>query len=199
MPMPVIATLTLAGLRVSELCDLNCEHVDLARREIRVLDVKTPAGMRRVDIHDDLQDELAAYKAARGTTWQPGAPAFLNARGRRWTRNAIARHVIAPVLEEANGRRAEAGVPGIRDEVTPHTLRYTCIASLFAAGADQEYVAGQVGHEDVSTTNRIYRYVLQRRQRGAIGRRRQLAMRESAAGIGRSEQTPPRNESAERG
>jgi integrase len=62
---PVIATLTLAGLRVSELCALNCEHVDLARRELRILDAKTPAGVRRVDIHDDLQEELAAYKAAR--------------------------------------------------------------------------------------------------------------------------------------
>jgi integrase len=46
---PVVATLTLAGLRVSELCALNCEHVDLARRELRVLDAKTPAGVRRVD------------------------------------------------------------------------------------------------------------------------------------------------------
>jgi integrase len=33
----------------------------------------------------------------------------------------------------------------IREEVTPHTLRYTYIASLFAAGADQEYVADQSG------------------------------------------------------
>src|SRR4051794_40962388 len=133
---------------------------------------------------------MGAYKAARGTTWRPGAPAFINARGKRWTRNAIAQHVIPPALEEANVRRARAGLPAIRDDVTPHTLRYTCIASLFAAGADQEYVAAQVGHEDVSTTNRIYRYVLQRRQRGEIGRRRQLAMHESAAGIGRSEQAP---------
>ena len=54
----VVATLTLAGLRVSELCALNCEHVDLARRELRVLDAKTPAGVRRVDIHDDLQENL---------------------------------------------------------------------------------------------------------------------------------------------
>ena len=189
---PVIATLTLAGLRVSELCDLNCEHVDLARREIRVLDAKTPAGVRRVDIHDDLQDELAAYKAARGATWQPGAPAFLNARRKRWTRNAIAQHVIPPALEEANGQRAKAELPMIRDDVTPHTLRYTCIASLFAAGADQEYVAAQVGHEDVTTTNRIYRYVLQRRRRGEIGRRRQLAMRESAADLGWRERAPGR-------
>ena len=189
---PVVATLTLAGLRVSELCALNCEHVDLARRELRVLDAKTPAGVRRVDIHDDLQDELAAYKAARGATWEPGEPAFLNARGKRWTRNAIAQHVIPPGLEEANRQRAKAGLPAIREEVTPHTLRYTCIASLFAAGADQEYVADQVGHEDVTTTNRIYRYVLQRRRRGEIGRRRQLAMHESAADVGRSEHLPTR-------
>ena len=112
---PVVATLTLAGLRVSELCALNCEHVDLARRELRVLDAKTPAGVRRVDIHDDLQDELAAYKAARGATWQPGEPAFLNARGKRWTRNAIAQHVIPPALEEANRQRAKAGLPAIRE------------------------------------------------------------------------------------
>jgi integrase len=189
---PVVATLTLAGLRVSELCALNCEHVDLARRELRVLDAKTPAGVRRVDIHDDLQDELAAYKAARGDAWQPGKPGFLNARGKRWTRNAIAQHVIPRALEEANRQRAKAGLPAIREAVTPHTLRYTCIASLFAAGADQEYVAAQVGHEDVSTTNRIYRYVLQRRQRGEIGRRRQLAMHESAADVGRFDSSPTR-------
>jgi integrase len=189
---PVVATLTLAGLRVSELCALNCEHVDLARRELRVLDAKTPAGVRRVDIHDDLQDELAAYKAARGATWEPGKPAFLNARGKRWTRHAIAQHVIPPSLAEANRQRAKAGLPEIREEVTPHTLRYTYIASLFAAGADQEYVADQVGHEDVTTTNRIYRYVLQRRRRGEIGRRRQLAMHESAADVGRSEDVPTR-------
>jgi integrase len=189
---PVVATLTLGGLRVSELCALNCEHVDLARRELRVLDAKTPAGVRRVDIHDDLQDELAAYKAARSDTWQPGEPAFLNARGKRWTRHAIAQHVIPPSLEEANRQRSKSGLPVIREEVTPHTLRYTYIASLFAAGADQEYVADQVGHEDVTTTNRIYRYVLQRRRRGEIGRRRQLAMHESAADVGRSAYVPAR-------
>jgi integrase len=126
---------------------------------------------------------LLRYKAARGATREPGEPAFLNARRKRWTRNAIAQHVIPPALREANRRRADAGVPTIREQVTPHTLRYTCIASLFAAGADQDYVADQVGHEDVTTTNRIYRYVLQRRRRGEIGRRRQRAMRESTAEI----------------
>jgi integrase len=94
--------------------------------------------------------------------------------------------VIPPALEEANRQCAQAGLPAIRNEFTPHTLRYTCIASLFPGGADQEYVAAQVAHEDVTTTNRIYRYVLQRRQRGD-GRRRQLAMHESPAEVGAPE------------
>jgi integrase len=55
-----------------------------------------------------------------------------------------------------------------------------------------ESVADQVGHQDVTTTNRIYRYVLQRHRRGEIGRRRQLAMRESASDVGRSEDLPAR-------
>jgi integrase len=107
--------------------------------------------------------------------------------GKRWTPNAIAQHVLRPALTEANQQREAAGLPPIREQVTPHTLRYTGIASLFAAGADQEYVADQVGHEDVTTTSRIYRYVLQRRRRGEIGRRRQLATRESATEVGRTE------------
>ena len=46
---------------------------------------------------------------------------------------------------------------------------------MFAVGADQECVAAQVGHEDITTTNRIYRYVLRRKVRGEIAeRRRQL-------------------------
>jgi CBS domain containing-hemolysin-like protein len=110
------------------------EIMTKALRPLRVLDAKTPAGVRRVDIHDDLQDELAAHKAARRSTWQPGTPAFLNARGKRWTRNAIAQHVMPPALKEANRQRAKAGLRAIREHVTPHTLRYTCIASLIAVG-----------------------------------------------------------------
>jgi integrase len=171
----IIATLTLGGLRIGELCALACAHVDLAHRTIRIIDAKTPAGVRAVDIHDDLLDGLSAYKQALGARWEPTAPAFPNRRGRHTDRHAIARHLLSPTVARANELRAEQGLPPIVQHVTPHTLRYTYIASLFAAGADQEYVAAQVGHEDITTTNRIYRYVLRRKARGEIGQqRRQL-------------------------
>jgi integrase len=173
----IIATLTLGGLRVGELCALNCAHVDLAHRVIRVIDAKTPAGVRAVDIHDDLLDELAAYKQALAARWQPTGPAFPNRRSNRHDRHGIARHVIATTVTRADELRAEQGLPPIGQHVTPHTLRYTYIASMFAAGADQEYVASQVGHEDITTTNRIYRYVLRRKARGEIGKRRRQLLR----------------------
>ena len=151
--------------------------MDLAHRVIRVIDAKTPAGVRAVDIHDDLLDELTAYKQALGARWQPTGPAFPNRRSNRHDRHGIARHVIATVVTRADELRSEQGLPQIGQHVTPHTLRYTYIASMFAAGADQEYVASQVGHEDITTTNRIYRYVLRRKARGEIGKRRRQLFR----------------------
>jgi hypothetical protein len=122
--------------------------------------------------------------------WIDSSSRFSSAADDGWGRGLVA---LGMAPEDADlgtiGKhvRCLVGANRIREEVTPHTLRYTCIASLFAAGADQEYVADQVGHEDVTTTNRIYRYVLQRRQRGEIGRRRRLAMRESTVDVGRPE------------
>jgi hypothetical protein len=43
-----------------------------------VIDAKTPAGVRTVHIHDDLLDELSAYKQALGDRWQSTKPAFPN-------------------------------------------------------------------------------------------------------------------------
>jgi integrase len=128
-----------------------------------------------IDIHDDLLDELTAYKDALGDRLQPTEPALSNRRHHAHDRHAISRHVIAPSVTRADALRAEQGLPPTGQHVTPHTLRYTYIASTFAAGADRGYVAAQVGHEDIATTNRIYRCVLRRKARGEIGgRRRQL-------------------------
>ncbi len=184
---PVVATLTLGGLRVSELCELNCEHVDLARRELRVLDAKAPAGVRRVDIHDDLQEELAAYKAARGETWQPGEPAFRNARSKRWTRNAIAQHVIPPTLEQANRQRAQAASqpsatrsPRTRcgTPASPRSSRRAPIRSTLPRRSGTK-----TSRRPTASTATCYSGASVARS----ARRRQLAMHESAAAVGAPE------------
>lgn len=59
----VIATLALAGLRVSELCKRDRQDIDLAKARIRIDDAKTPAGVRLVDIRPRLLDELSRYRS----------------------------------------------------------------------------------------------------------------------------------------
>ena len=55
------ATLGLAGLRISEMLDLHCATVDLARSRFKLADAKTEAGIREVEMTLYLRDELVAY------------------------------------------------------------------------------------------------------------------------------------------
>jgi integrase len=47
---PLLATLTLAGLRISEALDLRWRDVNLEARRLRVATAKTDAGVREVDL-----------------------------------------------------------------------------------------------------------------------------------------------------
>ena len=59
----IIATLGCAGLRNSELCDLNIADLDFAHSVMTVNDAKTDAGIRRVNMTPWLRQQLLAYKA----------------------------------------------------------------------------------------------------------------------------------------
>jgi integrase len=80
--------LGFAGLRVSELCALNKQDIDLPNRRIYVRDSKTPAGVRVIDIRPSLHDELSQHRARVVGTPMDG-PAFPTATGRRRDRNNV--------------------------------------------------------------------------------------------------------------
>jgi integrase len=58
----LIATLTVAGLRLGEALDLRWRDLDLARGTITVRAAKTDAGVRTVNVPPILRDELDAYR-----------------------------------------------------------------------------------------------------------------------------------------
>jgi len=60
--------LGLAGLRVTELCELDVQHIHLTARKIHVRESKTDAGVRGIDIRPRLLEELKAYRAAHDQT-----------------------------------------------------------------------------------------------------------------------------------
>lgn len=163
----IIATLGLAGPRVGELCALDNQDINLAKARFHIRDSKTAAGIRAVDIHPRLLDELSVYRASRPAD-RMDAPAFPTRRGTRRDRHSILTRVIQPVLIHANTLRAGRGEPPIRAHLTPHTFRRTYITYMVAAGYDLPYVQAQVGHTHPSTTLGIYAQLMSRPDRDQL-------------------------------
>jgi integrase len=157
----IIATLQLAGPRVSELCALNAEDFDLGASRFHVDRSKTPTGARTVDIHPRLLDELKLYRSRRGPSGLD-SPEFPTRNGTRREKDNVRKNVIAPVVAHANTLRLARGENRIRAHVTPHTFRRTYITFMVAAGYDIPYVQAQVGHKDPTTTLAIYAQVMRR-------------------------------------
>jgi integrase len=163
----VIATLGFAGLRVSELCSLNKQHIDLDQRKIYVQDSKTPAGVRVIDIRPRLHQHLATYGGLADDVAMD-TPAYPTRTGARRDRNNVNARVIAPALKRANALRTDGQQPPIRAHVTPHTFRRTYTTIMLAAGFDVPYVQDQVGHVDPTTTLAIYARVIRRPDRDQV-------------------------------
>jgi integrase len=160
----MVATLGCAGLRNTELCDLDWPDLVFAHRKIRVADAKTPAGVREVAMTPRLLEELLAYRSTLGDVAHDD-PAFPTLRGTRRNKDNLNARVMKPALTRANELRAERGLPALPPGVTVHTLRRTYVSLMLAAGADVRWVQSQVGHEDAKMTLDVYTQVLQRKDR----------------------------------
>ena len=138
------------GLRVSELCGLDVDDVDLTSRAVVVWG--KGAKQRRAPLGEPAADAVDAW-LTRGrpdfvTASQAGAALFVNRRGHRLTPRDVRR-----ILD----RRASA-------PTHPHALRHTFATHLLDGGADLRAVQELLGHADVSTTQ-IYTHVSRERLR----------------------------------
>jgi len=139
----LLEVLYATGLRVTELVSLDVDDVSLASGTLRVVRPRDRRE-RLVPIHQRAIAPLQDYmeRGRMQLLRDPEEPAlFLNHRGRRLTRQGlwlIVKHYVSEV--------------GIREEVTPHTLRHTFAAHLIDKKADLEYVQELLGHANISTT-----------------------------------------------
>jgi site-specific recombinase XerD len=133
-----------AGLRVSELCGLDVDDVDLAGRLVTV----TGKGdkQRRVPIHDacaaSVRAWLGAPRAALTTPTSPTGALFYNRRGARLGPRDV-RRLLA----------TRSGTP-----LRPHALRHTYATHLLEGGADLRVVQELLGHANLTTTQ-VYTHV----------------------------------------
>lgn len=137
-----------SGLRVSELCSLNVDDIDL--REHSLLVTGKGRKQRRVPMNEHSRAALRAYVSDARIELVGDRPAggalFLNKRGTR----------IGPRSVRALMDRylAAEGAP----HASPHALRHSFATHLLDGGADLRAVQELLGHESLSTTQ-IYTHV----------------------------------------
>lgn len=136
------------GLRVSELCGLNQDSIDLARDEFSVRGKGEK--VRVVFLSPTAKDAIRAYIKGRKDMEEAlfvGLSKINKNASQRLTPRSIERLV-----------RYYATKAGISKKMTPHVLRHSFATDLLQNGADIRSVQMMLGHSSVSTTQ-IYTHV----------------------------------------
>lgn len=138
------------GLRVSELCGLDRDSLDLRRDEFTVRGKGEK--VRLVFLSEAAKEALGAYLNKRGDTHEAlfsGLKTKIRPKeeGGRLTPRSIERLI-----------KRYAVKAGITKKVTPHTVRHSFATDLLQNGADIRSVQMMLGHSNISTTQ-IYTHV----------------------------------------
>ncbi|MBQ6531681.1 MAG: tyrosine-type recombinase/integrase [Solobacterium sp.] len=138
------------GLRVSEVCGLTYNRVDLETGMVRVLGKGNKE--RLVPIARGSIPILIRYRDTVRPTWVKGRTQlfFVNRFGRRVTPRSV------ELLMEQ--KRSELG---IKKKLTPHKMRHSYATHMLQGGADLRSIQEMLGHSDIQTTE-IYTHVQNR-------------------------------------
>lgn len=138
-----------AGLRVSELLELNVNDIDLNDNVVKVFGKGSKE--RIVPIGDYATIALRKYiNEYRICLIKKGIitdKLFLNNHGREMSRSGFFKLIKKMAIEK-----------GIKKEISPHTIRHSFATHLLEGGADIRSIQELLGHENMSTTQ-IYTHV----------------------------------------
>lgn len=162
------------GLRVSELCKLNRDQVNLQTAEFGVIG---KGGKARVVFMSPMAKEaLSRYLSRRQDIWRPLFIRYSGPRGEIQK----SRYPDIQISEKSTNKDGEDMRLSVRSvermvekyvrkahlpvEATPHTLRHSFATDLLMNGADLRSVQEMLGHKNVATTQ-IYTHVTNKKLR----------------------------------
>jgi len=136
-----------SGLRVSELCGVDLDAIDLPGSTARVLgkgrkERTVPLGRRCVEAIERWLVARPGVVHPKRKTQDPRS-LFLSPRGARLYVRSVQKLV-----------RAYGGAGTGRADLHPHALRHTCATHMLDGGADLRAIQEMLGHASLSTTQR---------------------------------------------
>ena len=149
----IIELLFSSGLRVSELVNLNRDHINLARREFMVRGKGQKD--RPVFVSMSAAEHVKNYLDSRSDS----LPALFISYSRRLTKPLVSgdyRRLSARSIQRMVSHYAR--LAGITKHVSPHTMRHSFATDLLMNGADLRAVQSMLGHSNIATTQ-IYTHV----------------------------------------
>lgn len=144
----IVELLYATGIRVSELCGLDVDDVDLPRHLVRVLGKGNK--QRTVPFGEPAANAVQAWLAdgrRHLATAASGPALLLGARGGR----------LDPRQARTVVHQTMTAVPGAPD-IGPHGLRHSAATHLLEGGADLRIVQELLGHSSLATTQ-LYTHV----------------------------------------
>ena len=144
----MLELLYASGLRISELCTIRLENLDLDEGMIRVTGKGNKT--RLVPVGSEARRALGRYlelERPKLVSRRTGAEIFLSVRGRKLTPQRVWQLI-----------KAYAARAGLDANVYPHLFRHSFATHLLAGGADLRIIQEMLGHADISTTQ-IYTHV----------------------------------------
>lgn len=148
----IIELLFSSGLRVSELVNLNRDHVNTTRREFMVRGKGQKD--RPVFISESASLHVTNYLDSRTDNFPP---LFINySRNNHTTNSGDYRRISARSIQRIINQYTR--LAGITKHVSPHTMRHSFATDLLMNGADIRSVQVMLGHSSISTTQ-VYTHV----------------------------------------
>lgn len=144
----MLETLYGAGLRVSELVDLQLGSVNRTDGWIRLTGKGSKERLVPLGEHAvHWLNEYIEYSRPTLLKHKVSNDLYVTARGKRMTRQALWSNIRKYTIKA-----------GIEVEITPHSLRHSFATHLLDHGADIRTIQQLLGHSDLSTTQ-IYTHV----------------------------------------
>ena len=151
----VLELLFATGVRVSELCSLQCSDVRLEEGEIKIYGKGAKERFVQIANHDVL-GALSRYREAYKDAMAFAGTFFVNRLCKPLSDQSV-RGIINKYSKLA----------GVENHITPHMFRHSFATLLLDEGVDIRYIQQLLGHSSIVTTQ-IYTHVAGKKQRDIL-------------------------------